>query len=342
MMSTSNKNKLFFGVIALMLQQKIICYGFVPSSSNTLLYRSADDDHRHLFVKDPSLSSSSSSSSGFEGNRRTPSDLELATMDEMIRKLMDAKPYELPEAVKRAYRVISSPQFFLRIAELAGQASDATVKEKLTTLSVNIVNTLEAVVSIAEDRINEREDQVRMVLGAAAEPESGEFLVPLSSQRIEAMRTAMEQLEPSSLDEGFLNTVNLWTNKCQRDGRDGMVLIMQKIIQMWCGIVLTRIIEPFRNQIPVHGSGEMTTTAADEFFERMLGVDPDEWDTEIRKGLEEEDGLEASEILSVTKNHMENTVLRLAKNGSLAQRTFARYLSEFNSRVEASQWRKSS
>ena len=39
-------------------------------------------------------------SSRLEGNMRPPTKEELALMDEMITKLADAKPYELPNAVR--------------------------------------------------------------------------------------------------------------------------------------------------------------------------------------------------------------------------------------------------
>ena len=40
--------------------------------------------------------------SRLEGNMRKPTAQELKIMDEMIMKLADAKPYELPNAVRRA------------------------------------------------------------------------------------------------------------------------------------------------------------------------------------------------------------------------------------------------
>ena len=62
--------------------------------------------------------------SGLEGNQRQPTANELSIMDEMITKLAEAKPYELPNAVRRAFRVCSSPRFFMRIAERARTTAD--------------------------------------------------------------------------------------------------------------------------------------------------------------------------------------------------------------------------
>ena len=136
----------------------------------------------------------------------------------MITKLSNAKPYELPNAVRRAFRVISSPQFFMRIAERTDAATDETEKEKLGALASNLVSTLEAVVETTEETLDERAKEVEAVLRAAAEPESGEFLVPLLPEQVQGMRKVVEGLEPSSLDEGFLSTVDAFMMKSHQDG----------------------------------------------------------------------------------------------------------------------------
>merc|ERR1712157_231325 len=117
--------------------------------------------------------------SRLEGNSKQPTREELSIMDEMITKLADAKPYELPNAVRRAFRVVSSPRFFMRIAELSDKATDPSEKEKLTALASNLVATLEVVVETTEETLDERAKEVEKILKAAAEPETGDFLVPL-------------------------------------------------------------------------------------------------------------------------------------------------------------------
>ncbi len=138
-------------------------------------------------------------------------------MDEMIMKMANAKPYELPNAVRRAFRVVSSPQFFIRIATLSDKA-EGEEKEKLAALASNLVATLEVVVETTEETLDERAKDVEKVLKAAAEPETGDFLVPLLPTQIQAMRKVIEGLEPSSLDEGFLSTVDAFMNKSHQDG----------------------------------------------------------------------------------------------------------------------------
>lgn len=106
----------------------------------------------------------------------------------------------------------------MRIATVADSAEDEAQKEKLSALASNLVATLEAVVETTEEQLDERAKEVENVVKAAAEPDSGEFLVPLSAERTTAMRKALESLDESALDEGFLSTVDAWMNKSHLDG----------------------------------------------------------------------------------------------------------------------------
>ena len=148
--------------------------------------------------------------------QREPTAADMAIIDDMITKLSNAKAYELPNAVSRSIRVVSSPQFFLRIAERVDKATDEMEKEKLSALADNLVNTIQAVVSMTEDNLDERAKDVERVVKAASEPDSGEFLVPLSTERVDAMRSVMQELERGDLNEGFLTTIDAWMNKAQQ------------------------------------------------------------------------------------------------------------------------------
>ena len=111
------------------------------------------------------------SSSQIEGNQRAPTATDLSVMDDMISKLSNAEVYELPGAVRNSFRVCSSPQFFLRIATLTDQATDPTEKARLVALSENLVTTIDAVVSTAEDRLEERAREVEEVVVALGSPD---------------------------------------------------------------------------------------------------------------------------------------------------------------------------
>ena len=193
------------------------------TSSYSFLFNQPNKQHYdyHAFTrstKNNNIVQLSAGRSRIEGNQRDPTEQEKQIMDEMITKLSDAKPYELPNAVRRAFRVISSPRFFLRIAERTDQAKDDIEREKLAALASNLAATIEVVVETTEDALDERAKEVEQILKAAAEPETGEFLVPLLPEQVQAMRNVVENLEPSSLDEGFLSTVDAFMMKSHQDG----------------------------------------------------------------------------------------------------------------------------
>jgi len=250
-------------------------------------------------------------------------------MDEMIAKLADAKPYELPNAVRRAFRVVSSPRFFMRIAELSDQTTEPGEKDKLTALASNLVATLQVVVETTEETLDERSKEVEKVLKAAAEPETGDFLVPLLPQQAQAMRKVVEELEPSSLDEGFLSTVDAFMNKSHQDGMDGMVEILQKCLQQYSGVSILRA----RKNVDV-GGDDTSSTEASTFFDKLMEIDTDSWDDEIRKGLASSDDMTTQKLTNEIQKTMENVVLGL-ENGSMAQRVQAEFLQELVTRVEA-------
>jgi len=275
---------------------------------------------------DGKTTSLSSSRSRFDGNQSEPDEKDIAVMDEMIGKMAEAKAYDLPNAVRRAFRVCSSPRFFMRIAELADLATDDIEKDKLSALASNLAATVEAVVSTTTDQFDDRAKDVEDVLKQASEPSSGEFLVPLSGERINAMREALVKIEPSNLDESFLSTVDSWIVKSHQDGMDGMVTILQKLLQQYAGLQVSRA------RATQQEEGTDTKRPAAELLERLLAVDTDAWDMEIRKGTSDDD-VPSSGLVAEIQRTMETVILGL-ENGSMAQRVQAEYLKELVTRVE--------
>lgn len=253
-------------------------------------------------------------------------------MDEMIMKLAEAKPYELPTSVQRAFRVISSPRFFVRIAELTDQSTDEVEKEKLIVLASNLASTLEAVVSSAKEKMEEYAKDVETVVKAAAEPDSGEFLVPLLPERINAMRAAMYSLDTVSLEgDTFLSTVDAWMNKSHEDGMDLMVGILQKVLQMYAG----RRIGLARSAAISSTDEKSSRGAVDLLLDELLQTDADSWDICIRRGVNN-GAISSTELIAEIQRNMEMTVLSL-ESGSMVQRVLAEYLQEMVKRIEAVQ-----
>lgn len=208
----------------------------------------------------------------------------------------------------------------MRIAELTDKTEDPTQKEKLSALASNLVATLEAVVETTEEKLDERAKEIENVVKQAAEPDTGEFLVPLLPERVAAMRKALEALDESSLDEGFLSTVDAWMNKSHLDGMDLMVQILQSLLQMYAG---TQI---FRARASQEGSSKPEA----ELFDRLLKMDTDAWEGEIRKSAKE---VSPDSLKTEVQRTMESVVLGL-ESGSTAQQVQAEYLRELVARIE--------
>lgn len=307
---------------------------FIPSAVQAFTPRisSSSSSSPSRFITSSSSSSSvllymSSSRSRLQGNQREPTQQEIAIMDEMIDKLANAKPYELPNAVRRAFRVVSSPQFFLRIASRTDGATSTEEKEKLAALASNLVSTLDVVVETTEEQLDERAAQVQKVVAAAAEPDSGEFLVPLLPERLQAMRAELQNVEEAYLDEGFLSTLDAWMNKSQQDGMDLMVGILQKVLQMYAGLQISRSRE--RKVLNPNEKNE-----AEQVFSKLLEQDADEWDRLIRAS-----SVPSADLMKAVQRTTEQIVLQL-EAGSMSQRVQAEYLQELMKRVEASSNKK--
>jgi hypothetical protein len=78
------------------------------------------------------------------------------------------------------------------------------------------------------------------------------------------------------------------------------------------------------------GSG--MKSAASDLLEKLLHIDTDDWDIEIKKGIESEVTKEA--LVSEVQKTMEGVILGL-ENGSMAQRVQAEFLRELVTRIEA-------
>lgn len=261
------------------------------------------------------------------GNQVEPTEDQLEIMDEMIRKLQKASMAEIPLAMQKAFRVISSPKFFLRIAELADTASDETERQELTTLATTLTKALESVVASGKLELDQRSLDLRAILQAAAEPGTGEFFVPLTPSQIQDMRIVMEELEPRRLDEAFLTTVDSWMNKSVKDGMDGMFLILQKVLQLYSGIQLFRARQAQKQQ----QNATNTPTPSSILFDKLLSIDADEWKKELQRP---DRRAILTHLISDIHKTMETIVLEL-QTGSMAQRVQAEYVRGLVATIEA-------
>ena len=163
------------------------------------------------------------------------------------------------------------------------------------------------------------------------------------------MREALGKLDPAALDEGFLSTVESWMNKSHQDGMDGMVGILQKVLQMYAGMEIKRARAELQANVGAAVSGKSQATAdevlaeeekqgpkpAAALMERLMEVDAELWDVELRKSFEDaENGVSSKALMGEVQRTIEGVVLGL-ENGSMAQRVQAEFLRELVQRIEA-------
>ena len=130
---------------------------------------------------------------------------------------------------------------------------------------------------------------------------------------------------------------------------DGMVTIMQTALQIYAGTTIARARVRLQANVGAAVSGEDQAaadavvdatkkgdsgmnSAASDLLEKLLHIDTDDWDVEIRSGIENDVAKE--DLVSEVQKTMEAVILGL-ENGSMAQRVQAEFLRELVTRIEA-------
>lgn len=147
------------------------------------------------------------------------------------------------------------------------------------------------------------------IVAAAADPTTGEFMVPLAPDRVESLRAALrERLD--QVDEGVLTNAFAWMRKASQEKLDGMVVILQRMLQLYAAEVLPR---------SVKWEGQ-----EGEAVRKTLGSQQEEW-AGVLEGVR--DGGSPDLYMKELQKCMEQVVLGL-DNGSVNQRVQAEYLKE--------------
>ncbi|CAM9692067.1 unnamed protein product [Discosporangium mesarthrocarpum] len=273
------------------------------------------------------------------GGRRTtltPPESRLPTLsmqtdpglDALIRDLREAPNMEeLTLKVSKSVKVVAQPVFFLRVAELVDTEKDPAERRKLEMLVEQVTEVLNRLVDFAEEKLDESSSLVNIVVSSAAEPD-GEFLVPLSEERLSALRQSVK-IHSDSIDNNFLATVNSYMEKCKSDGMEGMVTILQKVLQVYAAEALLR---------RGGGASGKTKTPAVLLLDQLLLTDPDKWDGIISSladpGASKTGGITKDGIMGAIQVAIETVILQ-QENGSMAQRVQAEFLSELVNRIDA-------
>jgi flagellar biosynthesis regulator FlaF len=230
---------------------------------------------------------------------------DLAAMDAVIDLMLEAKSEEEVGKIVVENVLMFDQKMWMRFASRSDTAEGSAEKTRIMELAGACMKLVEAMVEKTENTMEEASVNLQTVVGAAADPSSGEFDVPLNADALARMKTALESV---MVDERTLNTLYAWIRKSDENGLDGMVHILQRLLQLY---------------------------AARELDENSSALD-----TVIRSNAEEwqmhfidisKEGYNETAFTKDLQRRMEGVVLNLP-NGSYAQRVQAEYLKEIEDR----------
>ena len=256
-----------------------------------------------------------------------PSSLaETAALDELIDILLAASDAtDLTPQV--AENMLSFDQrFWLRLATRTDTAADEAQRERLTSLARVVMQLVDAMVRKTNEQLSDSAGVLQEILRAAADERTGEWTLPLTAEKVAAMRQAMDE-RADKVDEALLSNCFAWMRKSSDDKMDGMVTILQKVLQVYASRALSA---------GTGGGGGGDAGAADDpasaVLAELLAQDEDAWAGTLRRQAEAGAVSEVS-FLEALQRRMESVVLGLS-SGSYAQRVQAEYLKELESRAK--------
>ena len=240
---------------------------------------------------------------------------ETAALDELIDSLLSAKnTHELSTRV--AENALSFDQkFWLRLAARADTTEDEEVKEQLKGLAKIVMQVVDAMVQKTDEQLSGSSEVLEQILIAAADEDTGEWQVPLPADKVEAMRAVMKG-QADQIDEAVLSSCFAWIKKASDDKLDGMVYILQTVLQIYASLAL---------------AGDESKNDSTELV-KVLQAQETEWEKLIID-LSNEGKISEESFMEELQRKMESVVLSLS-SGSYAQRIQAEYLQELQSRAK--------
>ena len=235
------------------------------------------------------------------------------TMDELIHVLLSSKAEE-EKAKVVADNVLSFDQsFWLRIAEKADQAGSQEEKEELSELANSVMKMVDNLVRATETQMEDSSTVLQEILSASADPDTGEWQVPLNAREVESMRQAIEQ-RADKVDEAVIANAYAWMRKASMDKLPGMVEVIQTALQLYAGLALS-------------------DQSRDDPLDKIIAAAPADWETLLREEVEA-GRLSEDAFQEGLQKRMEGVVIGL-ESGSYRQRVQAEYLKELETRAKA-------
>ncbi len=253
---------------------------------------------------------SSSSSSGADGAGLQ----ETAALDELIDILLASTSQEQLAKTVAENALSFDQKFWLRLAARTDTA-DEDGKQQLRSLATTVMQIVDAMVQQTDEKLSGSSEMLEQILIAGADEDSGEWSVPLPAERVSAMKDVM-LANYEAVDEALLSSCFAWMKKAADDKLDGMVYILQTVLQLYASIELSR-------------SGDGTSQA----LSKVLKAPEGEWESLIRD-MNAAGEISEESFLEEVQKKMETIVLGRS-SGSYDQRILAEFLSELQERADA-------
>ena len=242
---------------------------------------------------------------GASARARASGASDLAAMDGVIDVMLEATSDDELARVVAENVLMFDQRMWMRFASRSDSATTAEEKARVTRTAGKCMKLVEAMVERTASTIEESSASVQKVVGAAADPASGEFDVPLKADALQRMARALESV---TVDERALNTVYAWIRKSDENRLDGMVHILQRLLQLYAARELDEKKSPLDTVI---------RSTAEEWTMHFIDIS--------------KDGYNETAFMKDLQRRMEGVVLNLP-NGSYAQRVQAEYLKEIEDR----------
>jgi hypothetical protein len=198
---------------------------------------------------------------------------------------------------------------------------------------------VEAVVQQTDRQLSSAGESLQAVLAAGADRKTGEWELPLSTEALLRMRAELNRqydgkrdasgapvgAAPGLDEEAFLSNAFSWMRKASDDGKDGLVEILQKALQLYASRALS-------NSSAASSSSPGPVDPSEEVLNGVVAADEREWDFLLSQAGAS-GSVSAAGFAAAVRRRMEGVALGLA-SGSYAQRVQAEFLKEVEERGE--------
>jgi len=270
--------------------------------------------HNVIVSKRVLIAGAASDGQGGEAASNLTALQETAALDELIDLLLGSKTQaELAKTV--AENALSFDQkFWLRLAARTDTADDES-QTQLKSLATTVMQIVDAMVQQTDEKLTGSSQILEQILIAGADEDTGEWDVPLPAEKVAAMRDVM-QSNYGSLDEALLSSCFAWMKKASDDKLDGMVYILQTVLQLYASMEL----------------GQEDGSISKPLLQ-VLKAPESEWES-ILTELNSKGDISEESFMEELQKKMETIVLSLS-SGSYAQRVQAEYLKELQTRAKS-------